>query len=206
MSLAARLWDGHAELAQASRDTPFVRGLADGSLPREAFAFYVGQDAFFLGAFARAYSVAAATAPDDQTFRAFHELAGGVLDELRLHGSYASDWGVSLDAIVPARATTQYTEFLLRTAWESGPGVTAAAMAPCMRLYAQLGSELARDGIPGHDYGPWIAMYSGAEFEALARRLEALLDTLAPPEPAARAAYREAMECELEFFEAATTV
>ncbi len=62
MSLSADLWQAHDDLAQASLHTAFVRGLADGSLSRERFAYYVGQDAFFLEAFARAYSIAAAKA------------------------------------------------------------------------------------------------------------------------------------------------
>ena len=43
---------------------PFVRGLADGSLPRQVFSGYVAQDAFFLEAFARAYALALAASPD----------------------------------------------------------------------------------------------------------------------------------------------
>ena len=55
--LADRLWSDNSELAQAALAHPFVRGLANGGLPRNAFQFYVAQDAFFLEAFARAYAV-----------------------------------------------------------------------------------------------------------------------------------------------------
>ena len=60
MSLSQQLWTTNQDLIQASLDTPFVQGIGDGSLPTAKFAYYVGQDAFFLEAFARAYSVAAA--------------------------------------------------------------------------------------------------------------------------------------------------
>ncbi len=85
MSLSHTLWQANADLAQACLDQPFVRGIGDGSLPRPRFAGYIGQDAFYLQAFARAYAIAAAKAPDWAGFRELHELAGGVLQELELH-------------------------------------------------------------------------------------------------------------------------
>ena len=81
MKLSQRLWRSHLELAQASLKHPFVQGIYDGTLQKEKFAYYVGQDAFFLEAFARAYSIAAAKAPDWSVFNTLHELAGAVLQE-----------------------------------------------------------------------------------------------------------------------------
>jgi len=203
MTLSKDLWEANTDLARASLAHPFVRGIADGTLPREKFAYYVGQDAFFLEAFARAYSIAAAKAPDWEGFRAFHTLADGVLEELRLHEGYAKEWGVDLQTVEPGPATRRYTDFLLATAWAHDVGVTAVAMSPCMRLYAFLGQELARDGIPEHAYADWLRTYSSPEFEELAQQLERLADRYATDTPLVRATYRYAMLCERDFFEAA---
>ncbi len=206
MTLSKTLWQANQDLAHACLEHPFVQGIKDGSLSRAKFAYYVGQDAFFLEAFARAYSIAAAKAPDWDAFRAFHELAGGVLEELRLHESYATTWGVDIRTVQPGAATRRYTDFLLATAWQHDVGVTAVAMSPCMRLYAWLGQELARDGIPDHAYADWIRTYSSEEFEALARRLEDLADRYAGNTPLAQQVYRYAMVCERDFFQAAWEV
>lgn len=203
MSLSRKLWEANSDLAHACLLHPFVQGIKDGTLPRAKFAYYVGQDAFFLEAFARAYSIAAAKAPDWDAFRTFHELATGVLDELRLHESYARAWGVDIHNVRPGAATRRYTDFLLATAWQFDVGVTAVAMSPCMRLYAWLGQELAKDGIPDHAYGDWIRTYSSEEFDALARRLEALADRYAADTPLVQETYRYAMLCERDFFQAA---
>ncbi|MEO1182424.1 MAG: TenA family protein, partial [Cyanobacteria bacterium J06636_28] len=56
MALSSKLWQQHLDLANDSLAHPFVQGIADGTLPKATFAYYVGQDAFFLEAFARAYS------------------------------------------------------------------------------------------------------------------------------------------------------
>jgi len=203
MTLSRTLWQANADLAEACLQNPFVQGIADGSLPRARFAYYVGQDAFFLESFARAYAVCAARAPDWRAFGEFHELAAGVLEELKLHGRYADGWGVDIASVQPGQATRLYVDFLISTAWSRDLGETVCAMAPCMCLYAYLGQELAAKGIPDHAYGDWIRTYSDPEFAALARRLEALVDSHVADTPANRAAYRYAMDCERAFFQAA---
>jgi thiaminase/transcriptional activator TenA len=203
MTLTSDLWQQNLDLTEACLQHPFVQGIADGSLPQERFAYYVGQDAFFLNAFARAYSIAAARSPDFDTFATFHSLADGVLQELRLHQGYAASWNVDLSTVRPGTATQRYTDFLLATAWSQGIGLTAVAMAPCMRLYAFLGQAIAAHGIPEHAYTDWIRTYSGSEFDQLVQQLESLIEQHTIASAAVEAAYRYAMLCELEFFQAA---
>lgn len=200
-SLAARLWGESADLAAACLHHPFVRGIGDGSLDREAFRRYVAQDAFFLHAFLRAYALAAARAARLDQVAVFHELMGGVLEELKLHARYADTLDIDLERVTPHAATRAYTDFLLRIAWSGSLGEILAAMTPCMRLYVFLGTELAK-GVATGPYGDWIRTYSSEAVGALAIKLEALLDDVAAETPAVRDAYRYAMECELAFFSA----
>lgn len=203
MPISDALWQLNADLAQACLNSPFVRGIGDGSLARERFAGYIGQDAFYLQAFARAYTLAAAKSPDWHGFQELHELAGGVLQELELHKSIAAAWDLNLAQIIPGPATRRYTDFLLATAWASETGITIAAMTPCMRLYAWLGAQLATQQQTPHSYSEWIQTYSSKDFENLAAHLERLLDRYTPSNAAAADAYRYAMECEYDFFQAA---
>jgi thiaminase/transcriptional activator TenA len=203
MSLAQELWQANQDLASACLDHPFVQNIASGELPHERFAYYVGQDAFFLEAFARAYSIAAARAPDWEGFRTLHTLVGGVLDELQLHAKYAAAWKVNMRTVEPGPATRRYTDFLLATAWGHDTGLTSVAMLPCMRLYAFLGQELARDGLPDHDYADWIRTYSDPAIMDLAGQLAQLADRYASDTPLVRSTYRYAMLCERDFFQAA---
>jgi thiaminase/transcriptional activator TenA len=200
--LAATLWAANADLARACLDDPFVRGVADGSLPIECFRAYVAQDAYFLEAFARAYALALAHSPDRRGLERFHTLIGGVLEELRLHAAYAARWQADLSQAVPAAATLAYTDFLLATASLHGVGETCAAMTPCMRLYAYLGQHLATAGCSGSPYHVWIDTYAAPAFEALAATLESLLDRYATDTSLVRNAYRRAMQLELAFFQA----
>lgn len=202
MTVSSELWQSNQDLAQECLVHPFVQGIATGTLERQKFAYYVGQDAFFLTAFARAYSIAAAKCSDWDGFKTFHTLADGVLKELCLHQNYATAWGVSWQQIEPAIATRRYTDFLLATAWGHEIGLITVVMTPCMRLYSFLGQELAKDGIPEHTYTDWIRTYSNPEFEQLVQQLERLTDQYAQLSATVKSSYRYAMLCERDFFQA----
>jgi thiaminase (transcriptional activator TenA) len=202
MHLAGRLWSSNQDLAEACLGHPFVRRLADGSLPTAQFRASVAQDAYFLEAFARAYAFALARSPDRHGFEAFQILIAGAVEELKLHARYANQLGIDLARVEPARATLAYTDFLLATAGLATVGEICAAMAPCMRLYAFLGQTLAAEGAakPANAYREWVETYAAAGFESLAAQLEGLLNRYAEDGPTVRACYRRAMQLELDFF------
>ena len=62
-SLSAELWRGVTGVYDAILAHPFLTGLTDGSLPHDAFAFYVVQDAIYLRSYARALAGVAGRAP-----------------------------------------------------------------------------------------------------------------------------------------------
>jgi thiaminase (transcriptional activator TenA) len=199
---ARQLFDANRDIAEACRDHAFLRGIADGALDRQAFCFYVGQDAAFLDAFVRAYALCVARAPDRSSMEAFKGLLDGGFDELRLHAGYAERWGVDLDP-APAPATAAYTDFLLRVAALEPVAHACAAMTPCMRLYAWLGTELLPVLDPASPYAEWVQTYADPGFQGLASTLEDLLDRLGGDPDAVAERYRRAMELELAFFSAA---
>jgi len=139
----------------------------------------------------------------------------GVVGELQLHSAYASRWGVDVSSVTPTPACRQYVDFLMQVARSPDEGIAAcaAAMIPCMRLYANLGQELDAQAKAGdaavalaNPYSEWIAAYSDDGFEQLAARLEALLDRHAANASdetvtRLRALYVRGMELELAFFD-----
>jgi thiaminase/transcriptional activator TenA len=76
------------------------------------------------------------------------------------------------------------------------------AISPCMRLYAYLGYQLARNNPSEHQFVDWICTYSSQEFEDLALQLEQLMDRYASDTPLAYDTQRYTMECEWNFFQA----
>jgi thiaminase/transcriptional activator TenA len=201
-SLADSLWQRNRVLAEAALEHKFVQGLASGELAPATFAYYVGQDAAFLDAFCRAYALALAKSPDQEGLIAFRDLLDATADELRLHRGYAARWDVDLHQAAD-RATSAYTHFLLAVAALEPVGHIAAAMTPCMRLYAYLGQQLAAQTKPDSPYREWVMNYSSPQFESLARRVEGVLDRYGGDHDRLTVLYRQAMEFELRFLDAA---
>jgi thiaminase/transcriptional activator TenA len=200
-----QLWQANADLADRCLAHPFVTGLADGSLPRAAFERYVTQDSFYLRVFFRAYALAAGKVERQAHMELLLELMGGALEEMRMHERFAAELGIDLREVRPLTPTRSYTEFLEQMAWQRALDAHIAGMTPCMRLYAHLGSQLASTARAGAEpaYRRWIDTYAAADFQVLADRVDGLLDDVAGDTAEVREAYRFAMRCELDFFEAA---
>lgn len=206
-SLADSLWQADADLAAACLRHPFVRGLADGTLPLPRYRDYVAQDAFFLRAFAAAYQRAATAAPDAAGKALYGELLAGVEAELQLHAAMAQRYGIDLQRVDPGDATLAYTEFLLATAATQPEACTAAAMLPCLRLYAFLGEQLLPMLVPSSPYAEWVTTYADAGFATLWQRLAARLPLAAAHADLGQhelaSLHRRAMHLEHRFFAAA---
>jgi thiaminase/transcriptional activator TenA len=166
---------------RAQHDHPFVRGVADGTLPVARFERYVRQDYVFLIDYGRLLALGAARAPDLETMRRFADLTQAILgEEMELHRAFAREFGITeaeLEAEEPAPVTRAYTDFLLRTAALGDFGELAAALLPCMWGYAEIGERLAAP--PEPRYATWIATYADPEFAGLAAWCRALVDRLA---------------------------
>lgn len=192
------MWTVAADLAEACRRTSFVTGLEDGSLARDRWTAYVAQDAFFLGEFARAYALGYAKAGTRAEQATWKALMDGVEAELGLHRTQAQALGIDLTQVEPRAATLAYTDFLRAAAFAEAPPQIAAAMAPCMRLYAWLGQTLAPTARGA--YRTWVDTYADPGFHALAAQVETLQDAPGALPERQQRLYRQAMALELGFF------
>ncbi len=164
---------------------PFVRGLADGSLPEEAFRFYMSQDYVFLIEYARVLALAVSKGQSLAVMGKFASLLGATLnEEMSLHKAYASRFGITesdLEAVEMAPAARAYTRHLLEVAYSGGLSEIAASLMPCQWGYAEIGSRLAREGdvSDANPYADWIQTYASEGFQSIAKWLCGLLDSLA---------------------------
>ncbi len=201
-----------ADCWQAQFEHPFIEGIADGSLDRDRFRFYIRQDYLYLIDYGRTFAIACAKAPRLDTMRGFADLAQSTLGtEMDLHRSYAADWGISrsdLEAERPALATRAYTDFLLRTAAVGDFGELVAALLPCMWAYSEIGRSLAQRPAPDDErYARWIEMYASDDFAELAEWCrgvcdEASADAGADGRSRMRQAFLASSDYELDFWDA----
>ncbi|MFC4138785.1 MULTISPECIES: bifunctional hydroxymethylpyrimidine kinase/phosphomethylpyrimidine kinase [unclassified Microbacterium] len=205
-------WQRIAGIRRGIDDLPFIRALADGTLPRDAFVFYLGQDALYLREYARVLAAAASLAPTstEQAFWA-QGAQGAIAGELELHESWLSEERTF--AADPGPVTTAYLDHLRSVAFGGDYAELVAAVLPCYWLYADLGERLGAGDFgahaldPDHPYASWLATYADPAFAEANRRAIAIVTAAAAdaaPETRARmyAAFERAAQLELDFFAA----
>ena len=85
-----------APIWEADLRHPFVRGIADGTLPMEKFKFYLIQDYLFLLDYSRVFAYGVIKAPDEATMALFSQLLNETLNtEMDLHRGYCEKFGIS---------------------------------------------------------------------------------------------------------------
>ena len=198
MTLSEELCALGAPLVDEQARHPFVRGIADGSLPREQFRSWLEQDYLFLLDYVRVFARLAWQAPEahlgdlvDLAHATWHE-------ELSLHRSLSEPFGADFAGAAKGPACAAYTAFLLDAAADYGRGL--AALLPCMWGYSELGRRLASSVAPDSPYRAWVDTYADPGFAALARRCAEMLDESGVDRAAAEPAFLEAMGHELAFW------
>ena len=169
-----------------------VLSASNGSMPQEAFAFYIVQDAVYLRHYAQALAAVASRAPEPAGIEMFARHAADVIAvEQQLHQSLLADLGIDparADAAEAAPTTLAYTSYLLATVRGGSYAEGVGAVLPCYWIYWQTGTELLRRGSPDPRYQRWIDTYGNEDFGAVVRQVLAVTDALgaelAPPERA----------------------
>nr|WP_237559357.1 TenA family protein [Corynebacterium pilosum] len=131
---------------------PFIRDLADGTLPAEDFRFYLGQDAPYLVRYAAALTALGGAWAEDAR--------GAIADEQLMQRTWLADEPPAQ----PSTVTQAYTDFLLASVHSQPAAVGQAAVLPCYWLYAEVGVRLAEANHPDHPYHGWLATYAGDDF------------------------------------------
>ena len=172
-----------APIWEADLRHPFVRGIADGTLPMEKFKFYLIQDYLFLLDYSRVFAYGVIKAPDEATMALFSQLLNETLNtEMDLHRGYCEKFGISaaeMEQAPVAPTTHAYTRHVLNVAQSGTLAELIAGVLPCQWGYAEIGTTLAEQGgSPEPLYQEWIEMYASDEFLALGKWLRSLLNEL----------------------------
>jgi thiaminase/transcriptional activator TenA len=184
-SFSDAAWQHTAKLMAAMTDLPFNRELADGTLARQRFRFYLVQDARYLVGFARALAAAATRADDADDIAFFADAARElIVVERALHDGYFQRFGMTADdqaAIETSPTCLAYTSYLLATAQTGGYAELIAALLPCFWVYQHVGTEIMTAARPGadHPYLAWLDTYADDEFAAAVRRCRDAVDRAA---------------------------
>ncbi|MDW8107944.1 MAG: thiaminase II, partial [Armatimonadota bacterium] len=183
MRYTERLWQAITPIYEAILRHPFLTGLTDGTLPREAFEFYVVQDAHYLRYYAQCLSLLAAKAPHEEWLVTFNEHAKtAILVERSLHESFFKDFGLTSERVYAtplAPTCLAYTHYLLAVCYARPFHEALGAVLPCYWIYWEVGKALEQRGSPNPLYQRWIDTYASEEFGSTVRAVLEMTDATA---------------------------
>ena len=133
-------WEAALPVYRKILGHPFVRELADGTLPAEQFRHYIRQDALYLDGYARRLAhVASRLTRREHTEAFLHFALDGIAVERALHAQFLAGDAPTRDEMSPA--CLLYTALL--DAQATAPvEVEAAALLPCFVVYQRVGEAI----------------------------------------------------------------
>jgi thiaminase/transcriptional activator TenA len=182
MSFTESLRKKYENLWGLATGHPFVKALADGSLPRRKFTYYLIQDAKFLVETSRALALAASKETRPKEMLWLLGLAKETLAaERALHQDYLGNLGFTEQKLAESpwgAANAAYTRHLVAIASAYQPEAALCALLPCFWIYPAVGHKLLAHGEPAcdHPYRSWILQYGDPAFMDEAQRIRSYID------------------------------
>lgn len=185
MTTTQRLLAASKEIWAGYHTHPFVRGIADGSLDREKFRYYMIQDYLYLMDYAKVFAIGVSKSRDGDTMRLFAGYVHQILDgEMDIHKGYMARLGITpeeAERTSVALDNLSYTSYMLRVAYDEGPAEIAAAILSCAVSYEVIAKQIVAEHPEAADhpfYGEWVRGYADPGYAAANRILEELTDRL----------------------------
>lgn len=172
-------WERSHEIYQAILSHPFIKNLAEGTLPAECFLYYLRQDSLYLRQYFRVLSHIASRLKNIDFADAFIRFAAdGVTVEKALHQLFLKGNQPTEEDMAPG--CTLYTSILLSQALNPVE-VEAASILPCFWIYQKVGEHIVATshGVGNNPYEAWIKTYADPSFAESTRRAIEICDHLA---------------------------
>lgn len=163
-SWTREVWARASKIYNAILELPFIKELADGTLPTEKFDRYIAQDEAYLGNYGRQMFAfdELLTDPDEKAM--FYEFAKSGMDgEKMMHELLIDRFGINT-AVSPSVVTDSYNSHSQAAVDTGNICIGLASLLPCMWVYNEVGRHImAIAASEGNPYKEWIAEYSTDE-------------------------------------------
>lgn len=177
MKWSDQAWLAAEPVYRAILKHPFVVELAAGTLPREKFLYYLGQDAQYLAGYTRVLAHVASRLTCKEHVADFLKFAtDGIAVEQALHESFLQ--GMELPEKSPS--CTMYIAVEEASGFDD-VAVEAASLLPCFWIYQRVGEHILQtaESLSENPYSRWINTYGDEFFAAATRRAIEICDQLA---------------------------
>ncbi len=208
LSFSAQLRKEAAYIYDAIFQHPFVAGIKEGKVPKEALIHYVSQDYEYLTAFVRIYGAALTKCSTRDEMEVFNNGISIVLhSEVHPHNNFCKVAGIRYEDMKHqplAPTANHYISHMMTVAHTGTLGEIIAVLLPCPWTYVEIGERIAGEVnlTPDHPFYEWIFFYTNGEMKETTKWFCDKLDELA--EKASAEERRRMKEhfiksCELEY-------
>lgn len=178
MKWSEEAWHAAEPVYRSILELPFVKQLADGTLPEEKFVFYLQQDSRYIDGYAKILSHIASRLTDKSHVESFVRFAmDGIYVEKAMHESFLQKYHGHMSEISP---TCLLYSSVLGAQATAPVEVEAAAILPCFWIYQSVGQEILARGLNADNpYMQWIETYADQTFAASTSEAIRICDQLA---------------------------
>ncbi|MBI9031898.1 TenA family protein [bacterium] len=160
------LWDKALPIIKVHLDHPFSKALANGTLSKEVFRYYLQQDAIYIKKYAEAMSILAKKAPRLEIQDIFAQLSS---DSYELEHIFQAElfkkYQVESSNLMQAGCLA-YSNYLIATISTGSFIEGLTSLLPCFWVYLENGKNIAKNSQAKNPYQSWIDTYVSDEFIA----------------------------------------
>ncbi|MFD1040393.1 thiaminase II [Virgibacillus byunsanensis] len=216
MTFTNQLRKENDDIFQLIFEHPFIKGIGEGHVPKEAIAHYIKADFEYLNAFMQIYGIALAKSQKRDDIQYFHDRIEFILNsEVHPHHNFCDHIGVGYEELqghaLPPTAD-HYIKHMMYHAQMGGLGEILSALLPCPWTYLEIGQELMRKYNPAkdHPFYRWISFYADDRVAATTMEMRNRLDAIAAhastsEQEKMQDAFRKSCQLELNFWEMSFT-
>ena len=185
VKLSERIYERAKALWPRYLTHPFVTEMADGTLPKEKFRYYMVQDYLYLRDYVKIFAAILQKTDDFEQIRFLSgEMANTIDETFRTHLPYMKRLGVTEKEIADAHPhidNVAYSHYMLCEA-QAGDVLTGlVTLLNCSWSYAYIAEQMVErcpSALHDENYGAWFAGYVSEEYrqtnQALIDRIDAL--------------------------------
>ncbi len=171
MSTSKRLIEATKDIWDSYYTHPFIKEIANGTLDKEKFSYYMIQDYLYLFQYSKVFALGVLKARDEATMAYFSGVLNYVLNgEMEIHRGYMKRLGITKEQIENATAeldNISYTSYMLEVGSSGSALDVFVAVFACAVSYAYIGKYILENGgdINHEFYGDWIKAYSSEDYQ-----------------------------------------
>ena len=158
----------------------FIHNLSTDILKKKVFINYLIQDYLFLYQFTKAWSLAILKSDSIYEMKQCSNTVNQLINfEMKLHEKVCQSYGITktkLQNTEEKNKNIAYTRYVLERGYSGDFLDLLSALLPCVIGYGEIGNKIKKYKPKNKMYKDWIATYSSADYQNIAKNVGKLFD------------------------------